>query len=66
MTEAEAKTKWCPYTFGVSEIRNGNGDGIRESGPWTCRGAECMAWRSLEKTEPIVMTHGYCGLAGQP
>ena len=44
MTEDEAKTKWCPFTFAVPEIRGSDGCGIRESGPWTCSGPRCMAW----------------------
>lgn len=63
MTEEEAKTKKCPYTFGVAEIRTADGYGIREGGPWECIGSACMAWRWHG---PVMDKTGHCGLAGKP
>lgn len=52
ISEAEAKTKWCPFTYGVPEQRDQfSGQGIRESGPWTCCTTNCMAWRPAETPE---------------
>ena len=45
MTEAEAKTKTCPQSFGVAAEYDGNGNGIRQGGPFSCVGSDCMAWR---------------------
>ena len=68
MTEEEAKTKDCPFTFsrGLAEAE-------------LCIGSACMAWRVLLEIEPedakniaelpIVryrVAGGYCGLAGEP
>lgn len=47
ISEADAKTKWCPFTFGVPEQRGADGCGIREGGPWTCCTTLCMAWRTV-------------------
>jgi hypothetical protein len=33
LSEQEAKTKQCPFSFAVP------------GGPWPCVGSECMAWR---------------------
>ena len=49
MTEAEAKTKWCPQTFGIPDVRDHEGNGIMQGGPFNCRGSECMAWRWSKK-----------------
>lgn len=47
MTEDEAKTKICPQSFAVPEVRGSDGSGIQEGGPWFCRASGCMAWRVL-------------------
>lgn len=66
-TEEEARKKRCPLSFGVQEIRNGNGDGIREAGPWNCIASDCMAWRwKLPHDGSCDDDKGYCGLAGAP
>jgi hypothetical protein len=62
ITEQEAKSKWCPFTFSISESRDQfSGQGIREGGPWCCCTSNCMAWRAAESNT------GYCALltAGQ-
>lgn len=51
ISETEAKTKWCPFTFGVPEQRGADGCGLREGGPWTCCTTNCMAWRPAETPE---------------
>jgi hypothetical protein len=52
MSEAEAKEKWCPFTFAVPEHRDQfTGQGIREGGPWSCCTTHCMAWRTAETPE---------------
>lgn len=67
MTEEEAKTKVCPQTFGIPEIRTADGCGIREGGPWKCIGSACMMWRWVQYYEERPAgAHGYCGLAGKP
>jgi hypothetical protein len=39
MTEDEAKTKWCPYTFMQATV-------LRNPGPiGNCIASGCMAWR---------------------
>lgn len=46
MTEAEAKTKWCPLARVLSTVGNFNirNDGKRPDAT-RCVGSECMAWR---------------------
>jgi hypothetical protein len=51
ISEADAKTKWCPFTYSVPEQRGPDGCGIREGGPWTCCTTHCMAWRPAETSE---------------
>ncbi len=56
MTEDEAKSKTCPFTFAVPEVR-GIDACTRESGPWNCIGSNCMAWQfepaEYEDGEPL-------------
>lgn len=51
LTEDEAKTKTCPLTFAVQEIRKPEWNGVREPGPWNCIGSGCMAWRWTSSDE---------------
>lgn len=46
MTEDEAKTRVCFQTFGIPDVRDENGCGIMQGGPWLCRASDCMAWRT--------------------
>ena len=73
-TEAEAKTKWCPFVrlmvnsggvLGDSPPHNrvllfnvAKDDNIPEAA--YCIASACMAWRTGDGV------HGYCGLAGKP
>jgi len=70
MTEAEAKTKWCPMArvdFGGEGAGSRNRLEQRRAGDSVpggvlnanCLGSDCMAWCSGHKSG-----HGYCGLAG--
>lgn len=47
MTEEEAKTKVCPQTFGIPDVRDHDGNGLVQGGPRNCLGSACMAWRRL-------------------
>lgn len=81
MTEAEAKTKWCPFVHVMRESESRHAMTTRgqslspDAEPLaqqlTCIGSACMAWRPITK---FSATHGriekpnegYCGLAGRP
>ena len=79
ISEEHAKSKWCPFTFGVPELRGPDGQGFREAGPWTCSASHCMAWVDDTYTETITtepssssigLRHekvygGHCGLINQ-
>ena len=63
LTEAEAKTKWCPMTRYDVEISN-----IPGGKPW-CLASGCMAWRCEHHpdfAEVGEQPRGFCGLAGKP
>lgn len=81
-TEADAKTKWCPYsrpTFPSVENcgyqpgnRNDDGSIPHQAG---CLGSACMAWRwhathiNDKPGDDLYLspdTYGYCGMAGAP
>lgn len=73
--ETKAAEKICPMSFAVQELRTSEGVGLREGGPWVCRGAGCMAWRWARThikvqgepgLQPSDDTHGFCGMAGVP
>jgi hypothetical protein len=66
LTEAEAKTKWCPFSRIGAYGQNRNQDppvDFRE--PCTCIASRCMAWRKTT-TDVLTESQGYCGLAGKP
>lgn len=57
MTEADAKTKWCPFSrFGVIDTVAPNRFGAGSEGSFAeiacrCIGSACMAWRKRETAE---------------
>jgi hypothetical protein len=69
MTEAEAKTRWCPYSrveigdFGVVVNRFPMDADVHQPtfNATLCLGSGCMMWR-----ENIVNpSDGYCGMGGK-
>ncbi len=65
-TETEAKTKICPLTYSIPEVRGSHGQGFREYGPWNCIASDCMAWRLAHKDAADGQERGYCGAFGVP
>jgi len=58
MTEAEAKTKWCPFMqIGLTDVRfaTNRGHVLQQNEKTTlkCIGSECMAWRWTNSPERI-------------
>lgn len=65
--ETEAKTRICPQTFAAPDVRDNEGNGICQGGPWKCVGSDCMAWRwARSHGQAEAVGYGYCGLAGRP
>lgn len=79
MTEAEARTRWCPWAS--SRVIPADADGalviLRLPGEKItpmCIASECMSWRWSSPPFPNVQPsetgvaagNGYCGLAGKP
>jgi hypothetical protein len=73
LTEAEAKTKWCP--FARAPEHQGTGQNREDKGAATesslCLASGCMAWRVASPPPNIMVTTvpagvGYCGLGGNP
>lgn len=75
MSEAEAKTKWCPLArvSAANSACEGNHARNRDTdGDWDgmeCIASACMAWREIrtyrgDTNEDDIS--GYCGLAGRP
>lgn len=68
MTEAEAKTKWCPfassrvlsYRSEVGNVTIVGTDNENRRGNINCLASSCMAWRYTS------FDGGHCGLAGKP
>lgn len=67
MTEAEARTKWCPMFRRAGGNGNADADGGRRS---NCIASGCAMWRWAAR---LTETHtsyeqseqGYCGVAGK-
>ena len=64
MTEAEAKTKWCPFvrfsSFDASINRRLSEPHIHQC--TLCIASDCMAWRWEDREDGT----GYCGLIHAP
>lgn len=82
MTEAEAKTKWCPMARVLLPV-NQAGNRIstfhltlsdprdrehyeKQRADCNCLGSGCAAWRWKPQTDAGDWLKGFCGLAGQP
>ena len=81
MTEAEAKTKWCPFarvpdmagTASLTATNRHAGKKIGRNGKprilrssSMCIANQCMAWRWGKGINGEPYTNGHCGLAGTP
>lgn len=66
VTEAEALTKWCPFTREGITARERVVDGKPGPDASRCIGSRCMAWRWSEYATPTGddPRRGFCGLAG--
>lgn len=75
MTEADAKTKWCPFARFTSASNYPSSNRWKQSlpegepyalnpVPCRCIGSDCMAWRTERDINGV--ERGYCGLAGKP
>jgi hypothetical protein len=78
-TEAEAKTKWCPYGRAVVSRDNpaglaaGANVGLNGEPITPCIASACMAWRWVKgatEEKPghgyVSVSIGYCGAFGNP
>ena len=73
MSEAVARSKWCPMVRvdGANRLFNTQSDGFENSARmYHCIASSCMSWRQfnlshLKGGEPPEH-HGYCGLSGRP
>lgn len=79
MTEAEAKTKWCPFTRTPASVLGRNDASLeRNTASAKCIASACMAWRWIDTgfkwegrgprpaVQPGKIGSGYCGLARAP
>lgn len=82
MTEAEAKTKWCPLVRQVAVTPGkresaaiGNrfiDESLADGGSFhnpihsRCIGSDCMMWRWRSKVHDANPSEGWCGAAGRP
>jgi hypothetical protein len=76
MTEAEAKTKWCPLvrhegdmggTFNRGRVHGAiNEHPDNQGAACNCIGRACMAWRWSYHVAAVEEPQGFCGLAGVP
>ncbi len=70
LTEAEAKTRKCPYSFGAPRYTMANPDKTEyatvELFPPNCIAGECMAWRLAHKPSANGDETGFCGAFGVP
>ena len=82
MTEAEAKTKWCPMVrlenvTPAWHKKQASEPGLTASYTPLCLGSDCMMWRTTyqQRLDPAfpeldsvakLIEVGFCGLAGKP
>lgn len=73
VTEKEAHTRRCPYSFGAPRFTIGSGFTIEVDHhatmrlyPENCIASECMAWRLAHKPAASGEETGFCGAFGVP
>lgn len=60
MTEAEARTKFCPMGFDAKYPH------LFAKPDGKCKASDCMLWRTESVRVKPRTVSGYCGLGGQP
>lgn len=73
MTEAEAKTRWCPFAASralrtrsdneTDMVVNFCGPSPHKSVTPFCLASDCMAWHWDVRSQVEKLSEGYCGLA---
>lgn len=77
LTENEAKTRRCPYSFAPPWSTDGKGIALTSASlgasgtmaqlsPTNCIASDCMAWRLAHKDAADGQERGYCGAFGTP
>ncbi len=68
LTEAEARTRKCPFMFRENPLKQMPKDGkdLEIVPPEPCIASDCMAWRLAHKDAADGTERGYCGAFGLP